>query len=320
MERIGPYNSSDLPIFNNRVYHLDLEPEELANNIIIVGDPERVPFIAEESLSGIEVDRSHRGLRTITGTAKENGQRVSITTSGMGTPSLEIVLNELVALNEIEFGTMTRKEEYEPLNIIRIGTSGGIQHDTELGTLILTDYAVGLDNTGLFYNAGSPDKKCEVLEERVRECIEANFVKDLRFRGKIFPYAAKASSEIVAAMQHEAEKLGVMFKRGITVSNSGFFANQGRDISRVPVSVPDIDGLLASLDTGISGLRFENMEMEASFLLHFMGGLDYRAGAICAVIDNRREDRFAENYADFIKDAARVAVKTLARKWGSGKK
>ena len=311
MNNLGPYNSSDLPIFNNRVYHLDLEPDELAKNIIIAGDPERVPFIAEESLSSIEVDRSHRGLRTITGRAKESGQRISITTSGMGTPSLEIVLNELVALNEIDFKTMTRKEAFKPLNIIRIGTSGGIQHDTELGTLILTDYAVGLDNTGLFYNAGSPDKNCEMLEERVRERIEAAALPDARFKGKIFPYAAKADLEITSKMEQEAEKLGVMFKRGITVSNSGFFANQGRDISRVPVSIPDVDGLLASLDTGISGLRFENMEMEASFLLHFMGGLGCRAGAICAVIDNRREDRFAENYADFIKGAVKVAVRAL---------
>ena len=307
------YISSDLPIFNNRVYHLDLQPGELAKNIIIVGDPERVPFIAEEFLGDLEVDISHRGLRTITGTAKETKQRVSITTSGMGTPSLEIVLNELVALNEIDFKTMTHKNDFEPLNIIRVGTSGGIRHETELGTLILTDYAVGMDNTGLFYNAGAPDKNCEMLEERVRESIDNASGPDSRFKGKIFPYAARADAEIIAGMEQEAEKLGVIFKRGITVSNSGFFANQGRDISRVPVSLPDVDGLFASLDSGIPGIRFENMEMEASFLLHFMGGLGYKAGAICAVIDNRREDRFAENYADFIKEAVNVAVRALGQ-------
>jgi uridine phosphorylase len=311
MKRIGPYNASDLPVFNNKVYHLDLNPEELAKNIIIAGDPERVFFIAEEFLGDCEVNRSHRGLRTITGTSRETGQRVSITTSGMGTPSLEIVLNEIVALNEIDFNTMTRKEEFEPLTIIRVGTSGGLQHDTALGTLIVTDYAVGLDNTGLFYNPALYDKGCEMLEERVRESIDAAAARTSRFKGKFFPYVSRANSEISAVMEMEAEKLGVIYKKGITVSNSGFFANQGRDISRVPVSIPDIDGILASMNTGIPGIRVENMEMEASFLLHFMGGLGYRAGAICAVIDSRREGRFAEHYTQYIKDAVRVALRTV---------
>jgi uridine phosphorylase len=311
MKSIGPYNTSDLPVFNNKVYHLDLHPDELAKHIIIAGDPERVPFIAEEFLGDLEVDRSHRGLRTITGTCRETGQRVSITTSGMGTPSLEIVLNEIVALNEMDFSTMTRKEEFEPLTIIRVGTSGGLQHDTAPGTLIVTDYVVGLDNTGLFYSLPLIDKNCELLEVRVRELIEEAVAWNSWFKGKIFPYVSRASSEITAGMEREADKLRVPYKKGITVSNSGFFANQGRDISRVPVTVPDIDGLLASLDTGIPGLRFENMEMEASFLLHFMGGLGYRAGVICAVISNRREDRFAEHYTHGIKDAVRVALRTL---------
>jgi len=311
MKKNGPYNASDLPVFNNKVYHLGLHPEELARNIIIAGDPERVPFIAEEFLGDREVDRSHRGLRTITGTCRETGQRVSITTSGMGTPSLEIVLNEIVALNEIDFSTRTRKEVIKPLTIIRVGTSGGVQHDTSLGTLIVTDYAVGLDNTGLFYSPAFYDERCEMLEEKVREIINGAAARTSRFKGKIFPYVSRAASDITAGMEREADKLGVRYKKGITVSSSGFFANQGRDISRVPVTVSDIDGLLASLDTGIPGLRIENMEMEASFLLHFMGGLGCRAGVICAVIDNRREDCFAAHYTHYIKDAVRVALRTL---------
>jgi uridine phosphorylase len=311
MDNTGPYNTSDLPVFNNRVYHLDLAPEEIAQNIIIVGDPDRVPVIAEEFLGDREVDRSHRGLRTITGTSRETGQRVSVTTSGMGTPSLEIVLNELVALHEIDFTTMTRKESCGPLTIIRVGTSGGVQHDTPLGTLIVTDYAVGLDNTGLFYSPALYDTGCELLEQTIRECINTAAVGASRFQGKIIPYVSRADAAITAGLQREADRLGARYKKGITVSNSGFFANQGRDISRVPLTVPDIDGVLASMDTGIPGLRVENMEMEASFLLHFMGGLGYRAGVICAVIDNRREDRFAEQYVHHMKDAVRAALRTL---------
>jgi uridine phosphorylase len=111
MENRVNFRASDLPISEGRVYHLALSPEELAKDIIIVGDPERVSFIADEFLADRECDRYHRGLRTITGRVKETGKRVSIITSGMGTPSLEIVLNEIVALNEIDFIRKKRKTE-----------------------------------------------------------------------------------------------------------------------------------------------------------------------------------------------------------------
>ncbi len=302
---------SDLPLREGRVYHLDLRPEELAKDIIIVGDPERVPFIADEYLENREVDRSHRGLRTITGFAKETGKRVSIVTSGMGTPSMEIVLNEIVALNEIDFNTLKRKEKYETINIIRVGTSGGIQSDTELGTLIITDYVVGMDNAGLFYDAPYQEEKCRRLEERVGDAIDASIPDKSRFKGKINPYAARAHKDVVDALEREAKRLSVQHMRGITVSNSGFFGSEGRCVSRVPLTVSDMDGVLASLETGIEGLRFENMEMESSFLLHFMGALGHRAGVVCAVIDNRYQGTFMTQYAKHIRDAVRVALMAL---------
>lgn len=311
MKNDVPFRHSDLPIRDGKVYHLDLKPEELAKDIIIVGDPERVPFIADEFLETKEVDRCHRGLRTITGNVKETGQRVSIITSGMGTPSLEIVLNEIIALNEIDFHTRTRKTEYDTITVIRVGTSGGAQKDTELGTLILTDYAFGLDNTGLFYNAPYHDIKCKILEENFREAIDAVIPCDSRFKGKIFPYASRAHHDVIEELERKAQMLGIKYKRGITVSCSGFFANQGRTVSRVPLTVPDIDGILASIDTSIAGLRIENLEMEASFLLYFMEALCYRAGVICAVIDKRRDDIFLAQYEQYIRDAAKVALNVL---------
>lgn len=306
----APFRAADLPIVDGKVYHLDLRPEEVAKDVIIVGDPERVPFIADEFLDSREIDRFHRGLRTITGRAKETGQRVSIVTSGMGTPSMEIVINEVVALNEIDFHKRTRKEEYDRITIIRVGTSGGVQPETDLGTLILTDYVVGLDNSGLFYSAPCPDERCKALEDKVREAIERAIPHDSRFKGRIFPYASRAHQGLIEAMEREAKSLGVRCKRGITVSNSGFF-NQGRAISRIPITVPDIDGILASVDTGIDGLKIENMEMEASFLLHFMGGLGYRAGVICPVIDKRREGTFISQYTQQIRDAVKIVLRAL---------
>ena len=218
MENSRHFKASDLPIIDGKVYHLDLKPEELAKDIIIVGDPERVPFIADEFLGTMDVDRFHRGLRTITGSVKDTGQRVSIITSGMGTPSLEIVLNEIVALNEIDFHRGTRKTEYDMITIIRVGTSGGIQPDTELGTLIITDYVVGLDNTGLFYNTPYYDGSCKVVEERIRETIDGVIPHDSRFKGKIFPYASMAHQDVTIALGRKAHEFIILWIQRIEPS------------------------------------------------------------------------------------------------------
>jgi uridine phosphorylase len=311
MANDNPLKVSDLLLRDGRVYHLDLLPDELATDIIIFGDPDRVLSMADEFLAEREVDRSRRGLRTITGPVKKTGQRVSLISSGMGTPSLEIVLNEIIALNEIDFRTGRRSSDYAIPTIIRVGTSGGIQADTELGTLIITDYAIGLDNTGFFIDAQYSDNVCRMLEERIGCAIDAAIPNDRRFKGKIFPYAARADQNVVSALERVAQNLSIRYRKGLTISNSGFFANQGRDIARLPLTVSGIDKVLASVDTGIEGLAIENMEMEASFLLYMAGALGYRAGAICAVIDNRREELFAENYAQHIREAVMVALGAL---------
>ncbi len=307
----GSYSDADLPIVKGRVYHLDLAPSELADKIILVGDPERVPFIADEFLVGTEVDRSHRGFRTITGYDRKSGQRVSVVSSGIGTPSLEIVLNEIVALNEIDFRTRRRKKKFKPLTVVRIGTSGGMQPDTEMGTLVVTDYAVGLDNTGLFYDASCNDPCCHLLEVRVREVLAAAIDDGARFKARISPYAARANPEVRVALEKEALHFGVRCKRGITVTSSGFFANEGRLVSRIAPTAPDLCAQLTAMDTGIPGLKIENMEMEASFLLHFMGAVGYRAAVICVIIDKRCEGTFIADYKDHIRGATEVTLQVF---------
>jgi uridine phosphorylase len=307
----GPFAVSELPVRNGRVYHLDLAPGEIADNIIIVGDPGRVPYLADEFMSAREVDRFHRGFRTITGTSKETGQRFSVVTSGIGTPSMEIVLNEITALNEIDFRTRKRKRKFKPLTVIRLGTSGGLQPETELGTLVVTDYVIGLDNTGLFYNVTCPDSCCRLLEVRVREALASSIDSSARFKGRICPYTARAHPEVRVALEREALHLGVRCRKGITVSSSGFFANEGRKISRINPTAPDLVTRLARMETGISGLKVENIEMEASFLLHFMGGVGYRAGVICAVIDKQSDGSMITDYLDHIRDAAHITLKVF---------
>ena len=308
--REQPFHPPDLPLVAGKVYHLNLSPGDLSEDIVIVGDPERVDFIADEFLRDIELRVEHRGLRTVTGYT-EWGQRISVTTSGMGTPSLEIVINEIVALHEIDFERMERKREIPTINIIRVGTSGGLQEERDLGTLVITEYAVGLDNTGLFYDAPYPDENCEILERKVKELIEGLIDKNSRFRGKIFPYVSKAHPDVVRALEESARELKAPHVRGITVSNSGFFANQGRSVSRIPPTLPDLDLHISKLSLG--DLKAENMEMEASFLLHFMFPLGHKAGAVCPVIANRPKDEFLGGYQESVRLAAEVALKALRR-------
>jgi len=317
----APLAASDLPVDDlGRAYHLRVTPEQVAPDILIVGDPGRAEMIGSTFLRDLEVEQENRGLVTVTGTSEITGERATIispvrttvTTSGMGTPSLEIILNELVALFEIDLRTRTRRLEYPRLHIIRVGTCGALQASTELGTPIITSYAIGMDNTGLYYEAPYPDETCERLERELAGVVKGAMGKGSRFFGQIRPYVARAEPAIVAALSEAAAELGVQVKVGLTASCSGFFAPQGRDIGRVKPSVPDVDQILSEYDPRVNGQRVENMEMEASFLLHLLGGLGHWAGAICPTIAQRRRNTFAANYQEAIRNATRTALLALA--------
>ncbi len=305
-------SNSDLPVFDGRIYHLALAADELAPDILLVGDPGRADQIAKDHFDSIEHRAEHRGLVSITGRARLTGQRVSVVTSGMGTPSLEIVLNELYALNAIDLCTREPKLAPERLHVIRVGTSGALQDETPLGALIVTDYAVGLDNTGLFYEVTCPDAMAQELERRAATVLSQTMREGSRFTRAIVPYVSRADPDLTERLFVHAQASGLPTRRGVTVSNSGFFANQGRNISSVPLSVPDIDAAFAELETGIDGLKVENMEMEASFLLHFLAGIGARGGAICVGIANRRRDTFAEGWREAVSMATTIALQSLA--------
>jgi uridine phosphorylase len=235
-----------------------------------------------------------------------------VVTSGIGTPSLEIVVGELAALNEIDFQTRTRKSDFPRLHIIRVGSSGGLQAATQLGTPIITTYAIGLDNTGLYYEAPYPDQNCQRLEAELAQVFKNNMSAQSRFYGKLRPYVTRAAPAIVEALIQAGERLGVPAKSGLTVSCPGFFAPEGRDVSRLRPSVPDLDKIFTDFDPRIGDQRVENMEMEASFLIHFMGGLGYWAGTICPAIANRQKDTFAVDYQAAIENATQMALLALA--------
>lgn len=275
-----------------RIYHLDLLPSEVADSIIIVGDPERVSRISSKFFDQTTISREHRGLRTCTGSWKS--KNVTVTTSGMGTPSLEIVLNELAVLKNIDFKTRRIVKPFKPFDIIRVGTSGGLKDDTELGTLIITEYAVGFDNTGFFYKR--EDNTFKELEDKLE--------RFLGFR----PYISKAHPDVIAALKESCNELGVPWKIGATISNSGFFANQGRALLLEP-TFPDLDRRVLEFKE----LNFENMEMEASFLIYFSSILNLRAGCICVAVANRAKNTFAKNPKCAVDLAALSALKALSK-------
>ena len=307
-----PFSPDTLPLVNGRVYHLDLAPDELAQDILVVGDPDRVPLIADEFLHEREADRFHRGFRTITGVARETGMRVSIVTTGIGAPSTDIVLNELVALNEIDFRSGVRKDSFTPLNVIRIGTSGGLNPATPIGTLVLTEYVIGLDNSGLFYNVPPPDVACTLLEKQAIAALKRAADPGAPCKGAILPYVARADRKLVAALVHEATALGIPHLRGITVSSPGFFSGEGRGVARIRPTFPRLIEELGTMDTGRIGLKVENIEMEAGIILHFLGSTKYPATALCVVINKRQEGVFITDYRRHVCDAARIALRTLS--------
>jgi uridine phosphorylase len=277
-------------------------------------------MIGSTFLRDLTCEHEHRGLVTVTGTAEVTGARATIispvkttvTTSGIGTSSLEIVAQELALLNEIDFETRTRKSDFPRLHVLRVGTSGGLQASTQLGTPIITSYAIGIDNTGLYYEAPYPDHHCHRLEGELHQLVNGEMSATSRFSGKIHPYVSRAEPELVRALGEAAATLGVSVKVGLTASCCGFFAPQGRDLARVKPSVPELDNVLAEFDPRLGGQRIENMEMEASFLLHLLGGLGYWAGAICPAIANRRLDTFDVNYQHAVRKTTQVALLALA--------
>lgn len=287
------FSEADLIVIDGKIYHLSITPEQLAQNIILVGDPDRVPLLAKKFLKKEwRTDVYRRGLRTITGETK-NGLPVSIICTGMGAPSTEIVINEIIILNEIDLQTRMRREKplYENLNIIRLGTCGGLQKDTPLGTFIITEYGIDFSNTGLFYSFDNkvPEKVLQ-LEAKAKQMVLDQEDPSSRFYNKINPYATMASPEVVEALSQSALEKNISAKKGITISTSSFFANQGRKVLEANLTIPDINKLFSGLD--FDGLKAENMDMESVFLCYFVSSLGYRIGSICLTLANREENTF----------------------------
>jgi uridine phosphorylase len=271
-----PFAPSEL-ILNpdGSVYHLHLWPEDLADTVVAVGDPDRVPKVSQY-LDHIELRRQKREIVTHTGTLA--GQRLTIISTGMGTDNVEIVLTELDALANIDLATREPRPQLRRLRIVRLGTSGSLQPDLPVGSLVASHTALGLDPLLDFYQYQPPLPSGERaswwphLGEWVQQLLQ------LGYR----PYPALASPELLA-------RFATGFAEGHTLTCPGFYAPQGR-LLRAPNRLPDLMDRLAAFRQG--DFRFTNFEMETAAYYALGGLLGHQAVSLNAIVANRATQQF----------------------------
>lgn len=259
------------------IFHLHLKPEQLADKIMLVGDPGRVTLVASHFQTK-ECEVSNREFHTITGTY--NGKRITALSTGIGCDNIDIVMNELDALANIDFKSRTEKDEHRTLTLVRVGTCGGLQPNTPTGTYIASVKSIGFDGLLNFY-AGR--------DEASDLDLETAFKKHVGWDMKMGnPYVATANPELISQIA------GDDMVRGITVACGGFFGPQGRRL-RLPLMVPDLNEKIESFE--YNGLRVTNFEMESSALAGLSTLMGHRAMTCCMVIANRRAKKMETNYS-----------------------
>ena len=293
------FHKSEIVIVNERLYHLGIKKTDLAENIFIVGDPARATRVSEQ-FDRIDSEISNREYLTYTGIYRNIP--VSVIGTGIGTDNVEIALIEAFIAHEFDLKTGERFQNCSPLTIIRLGTSGGVQPDVTPGSLAISSYALGLDSTGIYYDYPIDDEMLNRIETESSEILNSAISDNSRFKGKVIPYASKASTEVTDALINQAQELNVEFATGITVSSPGFYGPSSRHIEGLNNTLPDIKGSLSKLN--LDGLKVHNMEMESSLLFHLCSQLGYRAGTICTVISG-------PNDSDSIIDYERAIGKTI---------
>lgn len=258
----------------NRVYHLQLKNEDIADHVILVGDPSRVAQISK-CFSKIEFKTEHREF--ITHTGFYNGKRITVTSTGIGTDNIDIVLNELDAAVNIDPATRTLNKNLRQLNIIRLGTSGSLQADIPVNGLVASTHGLGLDGLLNFY---------ENLKDINENEISELFIKHSNWLNSLpFPYCVKASEPLIQSIASE-------FFKGITATAPGFYGPQGRQI-RLKSSMPQLNDLLTSFV--FQNQRITNFEMETSALYGLGKLLGHQCLTVCVIIANRATKKFTSD-------------------------
>lgn len=262
------------------IFHLHLLPGQIADKIILVGDPARVDLVASH-FDSQEVNVTNREFHTITGTYK--GKRITAISHGIGTDNIDIVVNELDALVNIDFETRKVKPHLTKLDMVRIGTSGGLQPFVPVGTFVVSQSSIGFDGVLNFY--ADRDKYCDLEFEKA-------FVEFTGYPAQAAaPYVVDANPELVARIAKEDMVLG------ITISANGFYGPQGREL-RLPLANPKLNQNIEAFE--FHGRKVTNYEMESSALAGLALMLGHRAMTVCSIIANRVAHNTNINYKDSI--------------------
>ncbi|MBQ2968887.1 MAG: nucleoside phosphorylase [Bacteroidaceae bacterium] len=286
------YAPSELIINDDgSVFHLHVRPEQLASKVILVGDPGRVSLVASH-FDIIECDITSREFHTTTGIYR--GKRITVLSTGIGCDNIDIVVNELDALANIDFATRTQKTEFRQLEMVRIGTCGGLQPDTPVGTYVCSRKSIGFDGL-LNYYAGR-NAVCDLPFEKA-------FTRHMQWNPqKGAPYVIDNDTDLLARINQ-----GDMVD-GVTISASGFFGPQGRKL-RIPLEDPDQNEKIMAFE--YAGQRITNFEMEGSAIAGLSRLLGHKAMTVCMVIANRRAKEANTSYKNSIDNLIEKVVERI---------
>ncbi len=287
---MGKYFAESELIINDdgSIFHLHLKPEQLADLVILVGDPGRVSTVASH-FDTRECEVESRELRPVTGTYK--GKRITVVSTGIGCDNIDIVVNELDALANIDFNTRTEKSPLRSLTLVRIGTCGGLQEYTPVGTYIASEKSIGFDGLLNFY-AGR-NEACDLkFEEAFKKHMEWNPQKGA-------PYVIDADKETLHRIASDD------MVRGVTIACGGFFGPQGREL-RIPLADPNQNEKIENFE--YEGYHITNFEMESSALAGLAKLMGHKALTCCMVIANRRAKEANTGYKNSIDELVKLVL------------
>jgi len=266
----------ELPINQDgSAFHLHLKPEQLADRVVMMGDPERVPVVAG-FFDSIEFDIQSREFRSITGSYK--GKRITALSHGIGCDNIDIVVTELDALANINLQTRTVNENFRQLTMVRIGTSGGLQAFCPIGTYVVSEISMGIDGLVYFYDKGESVANSDIAEK---------FVKHTQWNKHLAtPYFVSSDKDLM-------ETIGFDMIKGITCSASGFYGPQGRYV-RLGLTNPEQNRLMESFE--YNGLKIANYEMESAALSGLSNMMGHKAITICLIIAGRYAGKMNTDY------------------------
>lgn len=272
------YPHSEL-VLNDKgqVYHLGLSPDQVSDKVILVGDQDRVNLVAT-FFDSVDHTSQHREFVCKTGTYK--GKRITVLSTGIGTDNIDITINELDALFNIDLGNRSDKTEFKSINMVRIGTCGILQPEIPVHSYILSTHAFGLDNVAHYYDISFTEKEKE---------LGSDLHNSLGLPDAINTYLVEASAELFNSLSSEKTK------EGITITSSGFYGPQGRQL-RLKTRTGELNEHLTAFNS--DGLKVTNFEMESSALFALGRELGHQCATICLGIANRPKMEFSKGYKE----------------------